>query len=297
MKSITHLKLLFVINPVSGGFDKEILKEGIRNYFYHTEYVILLIMLNGKSDVDLLKSHISSFTPDKVIAVGGDGTIKLVAQQLMGTNIALGILPAGSANGLATELGIPLRLNAALDIIISNSIKKIDLVLINEKEISIHLSDLGLNALLLRYYSKGSIRGKWAYARLFIPVLLRRRLFKTTLEYDGIKLNCSVFMIVLANARAYGTGLMINPLGEMGDGKFEVIIIREFSFWELLKMMFTHRPFDPNKTEVIQTSEVTITTRKKVFFQIDGEYLGKVTYVKARILPSAINLICPLRYS
>ncbi len=293
MQNSTHLKLLFVINPVSGGIDKEIFKEGIRNYFCQTEYEIVLVTLNGKTDDALLQSQIRSFQPDKVIAVGGDGTIKLVAEQLIGTNIALGILPAGSANGLATELGMPYRLNQALDIIIGNSIKKIDLVLINEKEISIHLSDLGLNALLLKYYSKGSIRGKWAYARLFIPVLLRRRLFKTTLEYDGIKINCSAFMIVLANARSYGTGLVINPLGEMGDGKFEVIIIRELSFWELLKMMFTHRPFDPSKTEVMQTSEITITTRKKVFFQIDGEYMDKVTCVKARILPSAINLICP----
>jgi diacylglycerol kinase (ATP) len=295
MQNNAQLKLLFVINPVSGGNEKIILEAGIRSYFSQSVYDICLVTLNGKTDAAIIQEQINLFQPGKVIAVGGDGTIKLVAEQLRHTNMALGILPAGSANGLATELGLPFTVNEALDVITGGVIKMIDLILVNEKEICIHLSDIGLNALMVKYYSRGSFRGKWAYARVLIPVLLRRRKIKTTLQVNGETINRSAFMIVLANARAYGSGFVINPIGELGDGKFEVVIIKEISLWELFKMILTRKPFDPDKTEIIQTKEICITTKRKVFFQIDGEYRGKLTTVNARILPAAIGLILPAR--
>lgn len=293
MQENDQTKLLFVINPVSGGLDKLILKSDIEDYFTNSLFEIHFVTLTGKNDAQLLQQQIKLFNPAKVIAVGGDGTIKLVAEQLIGQEIPLGIIPAGSANGLATELGIPFPVIEALDVIVNGEVRKIDLVQLNENEISIHLSDIGLNALLVKYYTLGKLRGKWAYAKAIIPVFLRRKLIKIELDLDGEHLYRSVFMVVIANANAYGNGLLINPLGTMYDGLFEIIIIKEISFWELFKMMFTHRPFDPQKTEIFQAKEISISIPRKAFFQIDGEYRGKVKIIKARILPSAIGLIFP----
>ena len=100
-------------------------------------------------------------------------------------------------------------------------------------------------------------------------------------------------MIVLANARTYGTGAVINPSGDLSDGKFEVIILKELSLFELLKMLLTHRPFDPQKTEILQTEEISISIRKRAYFQIDGEYRGKITTVNAKILPAALGILLP----
>jgi diacylglycerol kinase family enzyme len=137
------------------------------------------------------------------------------------------------------------------------------------------------------------MRGKWGYAKALIRVLWQRQLIKTQLRLNGENIFREAFMIVLANARSYGTGIIINHMGSLTDGKFEVVILKEASLWELLKMMITNKPFDPAKIEVIQTEEVSITIRKKAFFQIDGEYRGKVTAVKARILPSALSILFP----
>jgi diacylglycerol kinase (ATP) len=99
------LKLLFVINQGSGNSSINWTVE-IANYFASKHHIIELHELTKDCNLGTIKAKIKLFLPDQVIAVGGDGTIKLVAECLINTNIPMGILPAGSANGLAKELGI-----------------------------------------------------------------------------------------------------------------------------------------------------------------------------------------------
>jgi diacylglycerol kinase family enzyme len=101
-------------------------------------------------------------------------------------------------------------------------------------------------------------------------------------------------MVVLANASKYGTGAVINPKGDLYDGLFEVVIIRQLGIATLLKVWF-FRPqsFDPKKIEVIQAKAVHIETHRKVDFQVDGEYKGKVHHVHAEIMPGVLNIILP----
>lgn len=286
-------KLLFVINPVSGGNDKTLWVNEIHQYFKNSLPLIKLLFLTGKNDAIELSEQISSFKPDKVIAVGGDGTINLAARLLSGTNMSLGILPAGSANGLANDLALPFGIAQAIDVVTNGVVKKVDLILINDKEISIHLSDIGLNALFIKFYKRNKKRGKWGYAKTIFRTFWQRKLIRTEIVIEGKTIQRNAYMVVLANAYSYGTGAIINPTGNIGDGKFEVIIFKRLSVWEFLKMMITHRPFDPVKIETHQTNEVTLITRKKAHFQIDGEYKGYVSIVNAKILPSALNLILP----
>jgi diacylglycerol kinase (ATP) len=295
MDNSDQSKLLFVINPVSGGNKKTSWETGIREYFANGPYHIKIINLNGKNDGSLIRENLASFKPDKIIAVGGDGTIKVVAEQLIDTHIPLGILPAGSANGLANELLIPATVSEALDVVTGGMIKKTDLIRINEKEICIHLSDMGLNAHVIKYYTMNKRRGKWGYAKAIARVLWQRQLIKTEMVINGEKITRAAFMIILANARSYGIGALINPNGDLGDGKFEVVIVKELSVWELLKMLVTHKPFDPRKIEVLQAEQISISIRHRAYFQVDGEYRGKVTAVKARILPGAISLLLPAK--
>ncbi len=107
MEQPLNLKILFVLNPVSGGKKKIHWEPIIRQYFKELPHTIEFFVLSGKDDQDSLQYWFEKFKPDRVIAVGGDGTISLVAKQMLGTEMAMGILPAGSANGMAKELAIP----------------------------------------------------------------------------------------------------------------------------------------------------------------------------------------------
>ncbi len=284
------MKLLFIINPKSGKNNVDY-NTLLNDYFKNLSHEIELFELDGRN-ADTIPQLVKDKAPDRVVAVGGDGTITLVAKHLKDTEIPMGILPGGSANGMAKELDIPLDMEQALDIVINGSIKCSDLISVNN-QLCLHLSDIGLNAQLVKYFEKGNMRGKIGYARFAIKVLWRKRLMQISIESEGKQIKRDALMVVLANASKYGTGAVINPGGDLYDGLFEVVIVRRLALSELFKMWIKPQPFNKEKIEVFKASSVEIETKKKVHFQVDGEYLGKVKRVKAHILPAQLNLILP----
>jgi diacylglycerol kinase (ATP) len=287
------LKLLFIINPVSGGKEKHDWEASIREYFKERPHNTEFYLLTGISDKISIQSYIERIKPDRVIAVGGDGTVKMLAELLKETPIALGIVPAGSANGMAKELNIPLKIDEALDVITTGNCIKIDLIRINEEDICIHLSDVGLNALLIKYFER-SKRGLWGYGRAVFKVLWQKQKMKLTIKTDDKEVKRYAYMVVLANARKYGTGANINPDGDLSDGRFEVVIVRKLNILEILKAIFTDRSFHPKRIEVFSTKNAEVHIHRKAYFQVDGEFMGKTNSVKARILPSIINIMVPV---
>jgi YegS/Rv2252/BmrU family lipid kinase len=293
MATIPNLKILFVINPISGTKAKIAWEPAIRNYFINLQHSFDFFLLDGKDDATSLKYWIEKLNPDRVIAVGGDGTVSLVAEQLLGTDIAMGILPAGSANGMAKELNIPVDVNGALDIILNGDIKKCDAIRINNKEICLHLSDLGFNAQLIKYFDQGNLRGKLGYFLQVFKVLWRKKKMDVTINTNKEEIKRRAYMVVIANASKYGTGALINPEGDLADGLFELVVFRRIHFFSILKMFLQLKRFNPKKVELFQAETAVITSSNKVHFQVDGEYLGRVSTVKAEILKSQLRLILP----
>ena len=288
-----ELRFLFVINPASGGKNREDWETLIRHYFQEKPFSTEFFVLGEGSAEESIRHWIEQFKPDRVVAVGGDGTISMVAKLLGGTEMALGILPAGSANGMARELNIPLNAANALDLLVDGEIKNADVIEINEKSICLHLSDIGMNAKLIKYFEEGKLRGKWGYARVLLKVFMNKTPMLVKIHSKEHQLIRKAFMVVLANASKYGTGAVINPTGNLYDGLFEVVIIRRLALSEILKSIFRSRAFNPKKFEVIQADSVTVNTKHPMHFQIDGEYLGKVNSVTAKILKGYLRIIVP----
>ncbi|MEJ7739157.1 MAG: YegS/Rv2252/BmrU family lipid kinase [Chitinophagaceae bacterium] len=293
MEQSGSLKFLFVINPISGGTTKTDWASTISDYFKALNHSIDFFLLDGKNDAASLEHWIGNLNPHRVVAVGGDGTISLVAKQILGTSIELGILPAGSANGMAKELDIPADINAALDIIVKGKSQCADVIYVND-QICLHLSDIGMNAQLIKYFEEGNLRGKLGYARVALKVLWKKQNMQVIIQTKDVEIKRNAFMIVLANASKYGFGAVINPEGDLYDGLFEVIIIRKLAISEFFKMWFRPQPFDPEKIELFHAKSVIIDTKHKVHFQVDGEYLGKVNKITATISPSQLHLLLPV---
>ncbi len=289
----SNFKILFVINPLAGQNSNTDWKQNIGKYFTGKNFLIDYFLLPEKPDTANLKQYILTEMPDKVIAVGGDGTVTMLANIVAGTSIALGILPGGSANGMARELGIPDAALDALQIVENGIIKDCDSIKINDKTISLHLSDIGLNAQLIKYFDEGKLRGKMGYARVILKTLWHKEKLQVTMQSKGLEVKRNAFMVVIANASMYGTGAVINPNAQLNDGVFEVIIVRRLSIHSLLKMLIKPGPFNPKKIEIFPSTSVKINTLKKVHFQIDGEYMGKIKNITAQIIPGNIKLILP----
>lgn len=291
MENPANLKILFVLNPVSGGKKKFNWETAIRNYFKTLNHTIEIYLLKDKDDTGSIKYWIEKLQITRIIAVGGDGTVSLIARQLFGTNLIMGILPAGSANGMAKELGIPETPAQALDIIVNGKVKCCDIIKINDNDFSLHLSDFGMNAQLIKYFEDSRLRGMWGYARMVIKVLWRKKLLSAHIVTDDTNFSTNAYMVVIANASKYGTGALVNPEGNLCDGKFEVVIFRTFPVWELFKMLLSYKKFNPKKVEVFQTKNAAITLKRKTHFQVDGEYKGKIDKAIATIIPAQLNLL------
>lgn len=287
-------KFLFIINPISGGKQKTDYEEEIKKHFANLPHTIDFFLLNGKNDAQLLQQKLAQLKPHKVVAVGGDGTVSLAAKNIIGTDMMLGIIPAGSANGMATELNIPLNIAAALQVVVENNVKKADAISIN-KHVCLHLSDIGLNARLVKYFEESNTRGKIGYARVVIKTLWRQQTIQVIIQTKDTEIRRDAFMVVLANASKYGTGAVINPQGDLYDGLFEVVIMRKVSISEIFKMWFRPQPFNPKKIEIIQAKAVHIQTSHGVHFQVDGEYLGKIQHIDAKILKGKLNILLPAK--
>ncbi|HEY0040635.1 MAG TPA: YegS/Rv2252/BmrU family lipid kinase [Flavisolibacter sp.] len=286
-------RILFVVNPIAGGKEKKDWERAIREFFSDSTYATAFYIQTGENDRRSIEHHIERFNPDRVVAIGGDGTVKMVAEIVKETTMYLGIVPAGSANGLAKELGIPTDVNEAIKIILNGREGKIDAIKINEEELCFHLSDVGLNALLVKYFESSKKRGMWGYARSLLKMLWNKRKMRVAIQTDDKLIKRKAYMVALANAEMYGTGAVINPGGDVSDGEFEIVVVRKIHLIEIFKAVTARKSFNPKRIEVFRTKNVTLTFQQRAPFQVDGEYLGRIASLKARILPGIVNVMLP----
>lgn len=289
-------RYLFVVNPISGAVDKSALDELLNDFAQTYKWELKSFNTTGKDDAKRLKELLQAYQPEIVVAVGGDGTVSLVAQQLVGTDMVLGIIPAGSGNGFAKDLGLPQNnFSAALVALMHGRIAKMDTLKANE-HFFMHLADVGFNAHIVKLFNKSATRGLITYMRFVV-----REFFKYPTTYyeiitDNGEFRGNAFMITVANSNQYGSNLTINPDGHWGDGKFEVIIIKRFQKKEAFRIFYrllTNRiKFSPHCV-IIQCTKATVFCEKKKTLQFDGEFAKKVMKVDFSIKPASLQVIIP----
>ena len=284
-----QLKLLFIVNPGSGNGEINFV-DAIGAYFESLPHTAEIYELPLNCSFEKLKEIIASSNADRVIAVGGDGTVKLIAECLLQTDIPMGIIPAGSANGMAKELGIPTTVKESLDVTVNGQPKKIHVITVNG-ELCIHLADIGFNAYLVKKFNDLPQRGMWGYTKAAWKALWSHHKMEVLIKVKDKTIRSEAAMVVIANATMYGTGVKINPDGKLDDDFFEVILVKEYSVMEILKLRFTNMALNPKNIESFQTTSLNIKTKHKAHFQVDGEYMGKVSRIEANIVPAAVSVI------
>ncbi|MGB4773840.1 MAG: diacylglycerol kinase family protein [Daejeonella sp.] len=288
-------KVLVVINPRSGSGAYQHLENALKFQAELSPFDFQLYIIPKTTAYQDIKKLIKSYRPTIVAAAGGDGTVNLMAGILAHTNIPLLIIPLGSANGMAKELGIGNSLENTLSLISAGVIKPIDLIEINNR-ICVHLADFGLNARIVKSFEEDVNRGMLTYARHLFRQVFMLKSYRITLSIDGKQLKRKVVSLTFANASKYGTGAVINPQGLLDDGKFELVLVKPFPRIKLLSIawkMFTNTLQTSDFVEIISVKNAEIKISRKTTFQIDGEITGKVKEIKAKILPKALSVLVP----
>lgn len=299
---------LFVINPISGGIDKSFMQGVIEDWSKKNKIKSSFYFTTGENDLEQLVTKIEEFSTQLIaVAVGGDGTLKLVAEAALETEVFVGLIPAGSANGMARELAIE-SISDAFDFITRNQVfallngilngkaKKLDVVTLNQ-QVMLHLADFGLNARLIKDFEQEDSRGFSGYAKNAILQLVNRKFFNSTIEISGQKHQLTTCMLAIANATRYGTGAVINPKGSLTDGSFELVVVKDLGWntiiTSMLSILTDSADYNKEYIDFFTAQEAKISLSEKVPFQIDGEYLGEVDQIKVKCLPGKLKFVVP----
>ena len=300
---------LFVVNPISGDHDKSSFYEFVKEEVERTGLTYHIFNTTGKEDEFKLKKLFKKLKPEIVVVIGGDGTLLLVAKTIKNSSTKIGLMPFGSANGMAKELGIPRipertlslipseKYSTCWNIIKAGNVRDIDLLRINKKHFSLHLSDIGLNAKIVKRFEAEKIRGYFGYARLLFKELKQKKRISYQLISGGKRIKGKGYMIVIANATKYGTGAVINPIGRLDDGFFEICIVKQVKLITLLRSLLSIFKATLRKREdlikVIPCKKATLELKRPETLQVDGEVIGDVRKVDIKIMPGAIRIITP----
>ncbi|MCT7904222.1 Diacylglycerol kinase [Candidatus Ornithobacterium hominis] len=286
-------KILFVLNPASGPKDKDY-KEEIEAYFSQfPEISVAYHTPNWSANASIeLQKEIKQNHYDTVVASGGDGTVRFVAEILYGSSTHMGILPTGSANGLAKNLELDKGIFHALETIKENQTHRVSSLTVNGA-FCIHLADIGLNASIVRRFEKQKRRGFLGYLKAFVSVSFNQTASKAVIYIDNEEYQMKFYMLVFCNATGYGTGLAINPNGKLDDNQFELVQVEKFSLMEALRLYLGKDKPSPEIVRIMPCRNLIVKTKKPVHLQVDGEYQGKTKTIKVLFNDKFIKMIVP----
>lgn len=283
---------LLIYNPNSGKKEIQLADLLQQAKTELLNYRIVTYETTGDSDCEKIKSQIRASNPALILAAGGDGTIKMVCKAIIRKKITIGVIPTGSANGLAKCIGIN-DLEEAWESIAEMKISSIDALKIDQ-ELCIHLADFGLNASLVDKFEKEGTRGMAGYAKNYFQEIFNGQQGRFTLEFQGEKTDLESKMLVIGNGDQYGTGAKVNSKGKMNDGLFEVISLNPETLFDYLDgtlAMFQGNSNQMDIHECWQGKTCRIHNYDRLPFQIDGEMMSPLATVDVEILPQAFDFV------
>lgn len=232
---------------------------------------------------------------DAVIAVGGDGTVNEVANELVNTQTALGIIPSGSGNGLARHHRVPFDHRKALQVILENRICNHDAIRIND-HLSVNVSGIGFDAHVAHLFGKNGKRGFSSYVKLVLKEFNDYNESLITIETAGARKEYKMMLTAIANGSQFGNNARIAPLADTNDGLADISVVRKMGLIQLPE--FFYRVFTGNAAKsphavCLQQPDYTITCEKALPLHIDGEPCGTAHQFRVTAIQSAFKFIKP----
>ena len=231
---------------------------------------------------------------DTVIAWGGDGTVNEVGASLAFREATLGIVPAGSGNGLARELNIPFDPALAIDVAVSGVERRIDAGEMAGR-LFFNVAGIGLDARVAhRFAQKNGRRGLVSYATATLWELFTGQPDDYRVTTDGRSLEARALLIAIANTRQYGNGAKIAPTARIDDGRLDVVVIGARSPARTLLAMphlFTGGIAQVSGVSVCASAGVDVVASQPMLFHVDGEPLSGGTQLSARCHPGALRVM------
>jgi YegS/Rv2252/BmrU family lipid kinase len=236
---------------------------------------------------------------DLVFVWGGDGSVQRCIDAAVGSPVTLAILPAGTANLLATNLGIPIDLEQAVEVGLHGSNHTIDVGKMNGEHFAV-MAGIGLDALMIRDADAGMKDRFGRAAYIWTGARhIRSNPVRTKVRVDGHtwfddKASC----VLIANVGTIGAGVTAFDHASPNDGKLDVAVMTADGAWQWLRTLTRASVGHAEKSPLVQMTQatkITIETRKRLPYELDGGARPKTDKLRVRVVPHAMTIRVPSR--
>lgn len=287
-------RVLFIINPISGGKSKAEVPALIETQLKGTNVDYSIVNTTGPLHATELAAKAVADGYDVVASVGGDGTVNEIVNGIMGTETALAIVPFGSGNGLARHLGLPLGIAEAIKFTAFGRYDRIDLGMLNGKPFA-NMAGVGFDALIGHLFATQKGRGFSTYIKTTLREFANYKPFTYTLHVEGqAPKSFKAFLISLANSTQYGNNAHIAPKADIRDGKLDVCVMKPFPLYAMPAIsvrLFTKSLDNSAYLDYHRVSSCTIERDEEGPVHLDGEpfFMGKK--LDLSVLPLGLKVL------
>jgi YegS/Rv2252/BmrU family lipid kinase len=231
----------------------------------------------------------------RIIAWGGDGTVNEVAATLVPAGVPLGIVPSGSGNGLATELGLSPQPDAALERAVRADARPIDAGELNGR-LFFNLAGIGFDARIAHEFHNlpAGKRGGLPYLTIGLRAIHGYRAERYRIRLDGgDTLEQTALLVVFANARQYGNGAIIAPRAQPDDGRLDVVVVDDRSFFghvRRLPYLFRGKADCAPGVTTCRVATASVECAAPLVMHVDGEPAPPAAKADVRVVPGALRV-------
>ena len=297
-KTTTPKSVFIIFNPVSGQSDPEQRKKLISDALAEDGYTCQFIVTSPEEGAKALAAKALKDGADLVAVSGGDGTVMEAMSALVGTQIPIAVLPAGTGNLLSINLGIPTTVPDAVHVALSGKPYALDLARTEEGRYFAIMGGMGMDAQMIADTDRDAKNklGKWAYFRAAFKNLPRRRAYVDIFLDDQPPLRRRAKSVLVANMGKITGGLSVLPTASPNDGLLDVGIVKAatLAHWaHLMGSTLLGRAHQDAALEVHQARKVVLVPRREQPVQFDGEDGGRTQKLSVEIVPSAVYVLLP----
>lgn len=289
-------KITIIANPISGGKkDRKKIIDFVYDFFSRNCRDCQLKLTAKQGDACDFSKLCSDQNNDLVVVIGGDGTLNEVTNALVHTEVAIGIIPAGSGNGLARSLGIPQNVEEACNLIWEGNIQAIDVGRVNDRYFCLILG-LGFDALVGQHFAEHHKRGPASYFYLSAREFLGYKPEKLEISFADRSFEIEPFLIAIANGQQYGNNALIAPNAKLNDGILDISIIRQLKFNHLLSAvpkLFSGQIDRFSEIEIFRAKSVFIERDRAGLVNIDGEPYLEGAELNISVFQKCLQVIVP----
>jgi diacylglycerol kinase (ATP) len=290
-------KIVFIVNPKAGITPKSkvVIELLAGNIIPSARFIPEVIFTERPGHATEIAATAVKNGADIIVASGGDGTVNEVSCALVDTDIPMGILPAGSGNGLARCLGISMSYALALRTIIRGNTKLMDVATVNDK-LYTSIAGIGFDAFVAQKFADSSIRGMLSYMQIILNEFSSYKPLAYNLTIDGEDFEKQALMIVFANSNQFGFNTKIAPDAKVDDGYLDICVVKKMPVTQLLNVGYNTMRGTLGNTgfaEYFRGKEISITNIHDPLMNIDGEPKIMNSPVIIKIKPLCLRVIVP----